>query len=221
MSAPTLQATESGPCPSGLATAARALRAGHPVLLARSDGAADLLACSPFASVTSMSFLIRHGSGLVQVVLPEESCDRLRLPAVGHRSGSRVPRQRVAVDAASGITTGISAADRRRTAQLLADPDCEYDDLVRPGHVMPIGAPGDTATDPDGCALALCSLAAPATTAITCGLVCVSDPRRMVSSADEAEAFARAHELHLVPADALAGWPLRADGQPNEESLTA
>lgn len=139
-------------------------------------------------------FLIRHGSGPARVVLPEERCDRLRLPAVGQRSGSRVPGQRVAVDAASGVTTGISAADRRRTAQLPADPDCEYDDLVSPGHVLPIGAPGDTATDPDGCALALCPLAAPTTTAITGELVSVSDPRRMVSSADE---------------------------QPNEESLTA
>lgn len=80
MSAPTLHAARSGPCPGGLATAARALRAGHPDVLARPDGAADLLACSPFVSLRSMSFLIRHGSGLVQVVLPEERCDRIRQP---------------------------------------------------------------------------------------------------------------------------------------------
>jgi 3,4-dihydroxy-2-butanone 4-phosphate synthase len=200
--------------------ALHALRTGRPVVLARTDGAADLVACSPFVTVATMSFLIRHGSGVVQVALGEDGCDRLGLAPTAWGRTSRVPGQRVAVDAASGITTGISAADRTRTAHLLADPDCGYDDLVRPGHVLPVGVPGATAVDDDGCALALCAMAGTAVVAVTCGLVSVSDPCRMAGP-DELASFAAAHGVELLSADALLGRPLAGAAQVAEEALTA
>src|SRR5256884_3479864 len=71
----------------------------------------------------------------------EVDADRLELPPIDHTNQDRRgTAYTVTVDAREGVTTGISAADRAHTIQLLADPDTSPYDLVRPGHVFPLRA---------------------------------------------------------------------------------
>ncbi|QRP46424.1 3,4-dihydroxy-2-butanone-4-phosphate synthase [Amycolatopsis sp. FDAARGOS 1241] len=100
----------------------------------------------PAASVTtaSMAFLIRHSSGFACVALLRERLRSLRVPLLLADDPDR-PAYAVSVDAAAGVTTGISAHDRALTARVLADPGADWTDLVRPGHVVPVVArPGST-----------------------------------------------------------------------------
>ncbi|MFI5607299.1 3,4-dihydroxy-2-butanone-4-phosphate synthase [Amycolatopsis sp. NPDC051903] len=100
----------------------------------------------PAASVTtaSMAFLIRHTSGFACVALPRDRLRALRIPLLLADDPDRPPYA-VSVDAAAGITTGISAHDRALTARVLATPRSDWTDLIRPGHVVPVLArPGST-----------------------------------------------------------------------------
>ncbi len=90
-----------------------------------------------------MADLITRSSGFVQVALPDYVCDRLLLPEAA--PSSRDPErpaygQCVAVDASEGVTTGISAHDRACTARRLADPQTTFQELTRPGHLVPVRA---------------------------------------------------------------------------------
>jgi 3,4-dihydroxy 2-butanone 4-phosphate synthase len=115
-----------------------ALRAGRPAILLDAVGA---VLVQPAASVTaaSLHFAIRYSSGLIHAAMPSAHLDRLRIPdqqvLSAEHSGTGFT---VAVDAATGIGTGISAADRARTLQVLAAPATVPDDLTRPGHLLPI-----------------------------------------------------------------------------------
>lgn len=91
------------------------------------------------ATTAQLAFAIRHSSGLVHAAMPSFLLDKLRIPdqPVFASEDSRLSFT-VAVDAANGIGTGISAHDRARTLRVLADGSSVPDDLVRPGHVMPV-----------------------------------------------------------------------------------
>lgn len=116
---------------------------GKPVVLYdRNECAATLVIAAATAAVDVIAFAVRHGSGLLAVALPEQDCDLLGLPRMigaGHRSS--LGDARVTVDAAEGISTGISATDRARTVRLLGRPETKPDDLHRPGHVMTTAVP--------------------------------------------------------------------------------
>ncbi|OBC06554.1 MULTISPECIES: 3,4-dihydroxy-2-butanone-4-phosphate synthase [unclassified Gordonia (in: high G+C Gram-positive bacteria)] len=91
------------------------------------------------ATAVELHHAIRLSSGLIHAAMPSFLLDRLRVPdqpvLASERSDATFT---VAVDAASGIGTGISAHDRARTLQVLADQATVADDLVRPGHVLPV-----------------------------------------------------------------------------------
>ncbi len=113
------------------------LAAGKPVVLYdREQCAATLVIAAATASADVVAFAVRHGSGLLAVALPEQDCDRVGLtPMIGAAQRSSLGDARVTVDAAEGISTGISAADRARTVRLLGRPETKPDDLHRPRHV--------------------------------------------------------------------------------------
>ncbi|WP_410506990.1 3,4-dihydroxy-2-butanone-4-phosphate synthase [[Mycobacterium] appelbergii] len=118
----------------------RALGAGEAVVVA-SGARAVLVACAATVNATQMARLIQATSGFVQVALRESTCDTLFLPeAVPTKRVTTHPAygQCVAADAAAGISTGISATDRARTARVLASPRSSAGDLIRPGHVVPM-----------------------------------------------------------------------------------
>lgn len=155
--------------PETLALVERALadlRAGKPVLVADShdrEDEADFIMSAQTTTVEWVAWGIRHSSGYLCAPMPSEKADSLKLPLMV--PSSQDPRRTaytVSVDAASGITTGISAADRHRTLQILAKTDASPEEIIRPGHVLPLRAvaggvlhrPGHTEACVDLCRLA-------------------------------------------------------------------
>jgi 3,4-dihydroxy 2-butanone 4-phosphate synthase / GTP cyclohydrolase II len=120
------------------------LRAGRPVLVVddeHRENEGDVVLAAEHASAQWVAWTVRHSSGLLCAPMPDDVADRLRLPAmVRDNEDPRGTAYTVSVDARTGISTGISAADRARTLRLLADPTTAPDDLVRPGHVLPLRA---------------------------------------------------------------------------------
>jgi len=107
----------------------------------RRENEGDLIIAASKATLEAIGIMIRHGSGIVCVPTTAQVLSRLGLgPMVANNRDLYRTDFAVSVDAASGVTTGISAADRLRTISLLGNPDSKPDDLVRPGHVFPLRA---------------------------------------------------------------------------------
>ena len=101
----------------------------------------DLIMAASKVTPETINMMIRYGSGIVCVPTVEHQLRRLGLgPMVASNRESQRTDFTVSVDAAEGITTGISAYDRARTIQLLADPATRPEQLVQPGHVFPLRA---------------------------------------------------------------------------------
>jgi 3,4-dihydroxy 2-butanone 4-phosphate synthase/GTP cyclohydrolase II len=101
----------------------------------------DLVCASAKITPDLINFMATHGRGLICAPITQEAAERLRLPLMVRRNTeSHGTNFTVAVDAASGVTTGISSADRARTVEILANPMSEPQDLVRPGHILPLQA---------------------------------------------------------------------------------
>ena len=99
----------------------------------------DLILAAESATTEKIGFMLRHTSGIVCVSMLGERLDELKLPMMVARNTEEFRTAfTVSVDAAEGITTGISAADRTATIGVLADPSTQPGDLVRPGHVYPL-----------------------------------------------------------------------------------
>lgn len=121
-----------------------AIRAGRPVLVADSpdrEDEADVVFAAQGVSAEWVAWTIRHSSGYLCAPMPAERADALELPLmVPHSQDPRRTAYTVTVDAASGVSTGISAEDRARTLRVLADASSGAGDLIRPGHVLPLRA---------------------------------------------------------------------------------
>ncbi len=121
-----------------------ALRAGRPVLVADSpdrENEVDVILAAQHATATWVAWTIRRSSGYLCAPMPAARADALDLPLMV--PSSQDPRRTaytVTVDAAAGVSTGISAVDRARTLRVLADPASGRGDLIRPGHVLPLRA---------------------------------------------------------------------------------
>ncbi len=120
------------------------LKAGKMVVLI-DDGAreneGDLVMAAEKASASAVNFMITRGRGLVCVPLAAEAVARFRLsPMVRENREAFQTAFTVSVDAAQGVSTGISPRDRSRTIRVLADPASGPDDIVTPGHVFPLAA---------------------------------------------------------------------------------
>ncbi|GAA2656490.1 bifunctional 3,4-dihydroxy-2-butanone-4-phosphate synthase/GTP cyclohydrolase II [Paractinoplanes durhamensis] len=101
----------------------------------------DLIFAAEKATPELVAFMVRYTSGYICAPITEEEADRLDLPPMFHTNQDRRgTAYAVTVDAAEGVATGISAADRARTLRLLASPDTRPTDLTRPGHVVPLRA---------------------------------------------------------------------------------
>lgn len=147
-------------------SALRDLKAGKPVLVADSrhrEDEADFILSAQTTTVEWVAWAIRHSSGYLCAPMPGPKADALALPLmVPNSQDPRRTAYTVSVDAAEGVSTGISAADRHRTLQVLAQPGATPDDVIRPGHVLPLRAvaggvlhrPGHTEAAVDLCRLA-------------------------------------------------------------------
>jgi 3,4-dihydroxy 2-butanone 4-phosphate synthase/GTP cyclohydrolase II len=118
------------------------IRAGKMVLLTEDEdleNEGDLVCGAEFATGEIVSFMARFGRGLICVPITEDRAQTLGLSSiVQHNRVAQGTNFTVSVDAAVGITNGISPADRARTIALLACPSAAKEDLVQPGHVFPL-----------------------------------------------------------------------------------
>ena len=121
-----------------------ALKAGRPVLVTDDEdreNEGDVILAAATATTEWMAWTIRHTSGYICVPMSEARADRLGLPLmVADNQDPRHTAYTVTVDAAQGVSTGISAADRAHTIRLLAQEDSTPSDFNRPGHVVPLRA---------------------------------------------------------------------------------
>ncbi|MGD0558915.1 MAG: bifunctional 3,4-dihydroxy-2-butanone-4-phosphate synthase/GTP cyclohydrolase II [Streptosporangiaceae bacterium] len=118
------------------------IAAGRPVVVVDDEdreNEGDVIFAASKATPELLSFAIRYARGLICVPMLGGDLDRLNLPQMTSRNQEHMGTAfTISVDAADGITTGISAADRARTIRLLASQETTADDLVRPGHLFPL-----------------------------------------------------------------------------------
>ncbi len=129
---------------STIPEALAALRAGKPVIVADSEdreNEGDVILSAQLATPEWIAWTVRNSSGFICAPMSHDIADLLDLPMmVDKNQDVRGTAYTVTVDAAEGVTTGISAADRARTLQTLADPASTPSSLNRPGHIVPLRA---------------------------------------------------------------------------------
>lgn len=182
-------------------SAIEAIAAGDPVLVvddADRENEGDIIFAADAATDELMGLTVRLGSGVICVSMTGEELDRLALPPMtAINEDAKGTAYSVSVDAATGVTTGISAADRARTARLLADPTTVRGDLARPGHVFPLRARTGGVLARRGhteAALDLCRLGGRAPAGVICEVV------------EEDGSMARLPSLRRLADER--GWPL-------------
>ena len=130
----------------GVEEAIAEYRRGKFVIIADDEGReneGDLTIPAECVTAETINFMARYARGLICIPLTAERVDELRLPMMvdERRNDSQFGTPfTVSVEARTGVSTGISAADRARTVQVLLDPQTRPDDLVRPGHMFPLRA---------------------------------------------------------------------------------
>ncbi|MBX3633314.1 MAG: 3,4-dihydroxy-2-butanone-4-phosphate synthase [Acidovorax sp. SCN 68-22] len=145
------------------------MRAGRMVILVDEEdreNEGDLVLAADHVTPEAINFMARFGRGLICLTLTRARCEFLRLPPMAAHNGTVYSTAfTVSIEAAEGVTTGISAADRARTVQVAVARDSQASDLVQPGHIFPLQAvdggvlmrAGHTEAGCDLAALAGCS----------------------------------------------------------------
>ncbi len=120
------------------------LRAGRMVILVDEEdreNEGDLVMAAEFVTPEAINFMAKFGRGLVCLTLTEERCEQLNLPMMTASNGTSYGTNfTVSIEAAEGVTTGISAADRARTIQVAVAKKATKHDIVQPGHIFPLKA---------------------------------------------------------------------------------
>ncbi len=177
------------------------IRAGNMVVLVDEEdreNEGDLVFAADFVTPEAINFMIRHARGLVCLTLTEERCRQLGLTRMATENKSPLGTNfTVSIEAAQGVTTGISASDRATTIRAAVKPDAKPDDIVQPGHIFPIMArPGGVLVRAGhteaGCDLAQMAGLTPA--AVICEII--KEDGEMARLPDLIE-FAKQHNLKI------------------------
>ena len=189
------------------------LAAGRMVILVDEEdreNEGDLVVAAEHITAEAINFMARFARGLICLTLTREHCERLQLPPMASRNGTKHGTAfTVSIEAATGVTTGISAADRARTVQAAVARGAKPSDLVQPGHIFPLQAQdggvlmraGHTEA---GCDLAQMAGLTPA--AVICEVM--KDDGTMARLPD-LEVFAREHGLKIGTIADLIGYRSR------------
>ena len=118
------------------------IKAGKMVIITDAEdreNEGDLVMAAQFVTPQAINFMIKHARGLVCLPMNDELVDRLRLPQMTQKNGAQYGTNfTVSIEAAEGISTGISAADRAHTIQTAVSPEVQPEDIVQPGHIFPL-----------------------------------------------------------------------------------
>ncbi|MDD4928621.1 MAG: bifunctional 3,4-dihydroxy-2-butanone-4-phosphate synthase/GTP cyclohydrolase II [Gallionella sp.] len=120
------------------------IRAGRMVVLVDEEdreNEGDLVFAAEFATADKINFMAKHGRGLICLTLTEAHCSQLNLPLMVRENGLPLATNfTLSIEAATGVTTGISAGDRARTVLAAAAKNARPGDIVQPGHIFPLRA---------------------------------------------------------------------------------
>ncbi|MEY1661056.1 bifunctional 3,4-dihydroxy-2-butanone-4-phosphate synthase/GTP cyclohydrolase II [Isoalcanivorax beigongshangi] len=177
------------------------IRAGRMVILMDDEdreNEGDLIMAAEHCTPEAINFMIRHARGLVCMPMSRERCEQLELPLMVTRNGSGFGTKfTVSIEAAEGVTTGISAADRARTVQAAAAPDAKAADIVQPGHIFPLMAEPGGVLRRAGHTEACCDLSVLAGLA-PMGVICeVLNEDGTMARRPDLEKFAAEHGLKM------------------------
>ncbi|MBN1434069.1 bifunctional 3,4-dihydroxy-2-butanone-4-phosphate synthase/GTP cyclohydrolase II [Candidatus Fermentibacterales bacterium] len=164
----------------------------------------DLIIAAERCNPEAINFMATHGRGLICLAMTRADLDRLQIGEMVSRSTAlHETAYMVSIDAAEGVTTGISAADRARTIAVAIDPSSRPEDLARPGHVFPLAAREGGVLRRTGHTEAAVDLARLAGL-VPAGVLCeIMNPDGTMARTPELEAFASAHGLRLTTVESL------------------
>ncbi len=158
----------------------------------------DLVVAATCVKADDINFMARFGRGLICLTLTKEYCRHLNLPLMSNDSYSpHTTRFTVSIDAADGVTTGISAADRARTIRTAVSDNAEPSDLVQPGHVFPLMAQPGGVLSRAGHTEAGCDLARLAGLHASAVIVEILKDDGTMARRPDLEKFAGRHDLKI------------------------
>lgn len=195
--------------------ALEALRAGKGVMVLddeNRENEGDMVFVAETMTTEQMAMSIRHGSGIVCVCITEERRQQLDLPMMVENNTSHFHTAfTVTIEAAQGVTTGVSAADRLTTVRAAAADNAKPSDLNRPGHIFPLRAqPGGVLTrgGHTEASIDLATLAGFKPVAVLCELT--NDDGTM-ARAPEVVTFAKQHDMPVLTIEDLVAYRLREE----------
>ncbi len=177
------------------------LRQGRMVILMDDEdreNEGDLILIAEKATPEHINFMARYARGLICLTLTPDRCEQLRLPLMVERN--RTPYATnftVSIEAAVGVTTGISAADRARTVLAAVAPDAQATDIVQPGHIFPLMAQPGGVLRRAGHTEAGCDLARLAGCEPAAVIVEIMNEDGSMARRADLEVFAREHDLRI------------------------
>ena len=177
------------------------MRVGKMVILVDEEdreNEGDLVLAADHVTAEAVNFMAKHGRGLICLTLTRERCQQLNLPLMVRDNGTSMGTNfTVSIEAATGVTTGISAADRALTIKTAVASNAKPSDLVPPGHIFPLMAQPGGVLIRSGHTEAGCDLAAMAgcsPTSVICEIM--KDDGSMARLPDLLE-FAKEHQLKI------------------------
>ncbi|HKJ04857.1 MAG TPA: bifunctional 3,4-dihydroxy-2-butanone-4-phosphate synthase/GTP cyclohydrolase II [Geopsychrobacteraceae bacterium] len=191
------------------------IRAGKMVILCDDEdreNEGDLVMASELVTAEAVNFMAKEGRGLICLTLTEDRADHLDLPLmVSDNSSSFGTAFTISIEARTGVTTGISAADRARTIQVAVADETTARDLARPGHIFPLRAKkggvmvrtGQTEGSVD-----LARLAGLKPSGVICEIM---NEDGTMSRMPELKKFAKRHDLKIVTIEDLVAYRMRKE----------
>jgi 3,4-dihydroxy 2-butanone 4-phosphate synthase/GTP cyclohydrolase II len=193
----TAQSYDISPVPEIVAE----LRAGRLVILVDEEdreNEGDLVMAAQYVTPEAINFMVTHARGLVCLTLTEDRCKQLQLPLMASRNGTRFGTNfTISIEAAEGVDTGISAADRARTIQVAVARDATPADLVQPGHIFPVQAVKGGVLVRAGHTEAGCDLTALAGLTPAAVICEILKPDGTMARLPDLKVFAREHGLKI------------------------
>lgn len=183
------------------------IRLGKMVILLDDEGReneGDLIMAAELTRPEDINFMAQYGRGLICLPLSREHCQRLRLPLmVIDNQASHGTNFTLSIEAAEGIETGISAADRARTIQAAVAIDAKPEDIVQPGHIFPLMAQDGGVLARAGHTEAACDLSRLAGLQAAATIVEILNPDGTMARRPELEVFAKQHDLKISTIEEL------------------
>lgn len=204
--------------------AVETLKAGKMVILMDDEdreNEGDLVVAAEYATPEAINFMSRHGCGLICLSMADELIDKLQLPMMAQNNKSPYGTAfTVSIEAAEGVSTGISAKDRAQTIKVAINPESGPTDIISPGHIFPLRARKKGVLERQGQtegSVDLARLAGLTPAAVICEII---NEDGTMSRRDELVSFSKKHNIPLVTIKDLIEYRIRHEVLVNAAAST-